>query len=132
MAHWSLQVGMNDIVWTGALQGVGMGLISLPVSTVAFSTLSDELRTDGSAFFSLVRNLGGAIGVAIVSSRIVELTQIHHSNLAQFLTPFRQAGMIAYINGFLLLAVLSVAMLPLVFFLRTPRLAPTAIVAPAD
>jgi DHA2 family multidrug resistance protein len=145
MSLWSLNVGMNEVIWTGVLQGVGMGLISLPVAAVAFSTLTDELRTDGSAFFNLMRNLGGAIGVAIVSSRVVELTQIHHGNLVQFLTPFRhlnmqmpglsegaamkamnfavtkQAGMIAYINGFLLLAILSVVMLPLVFFLRTPR-----------
>lgn len=154
MAHWSLAVGMKQIVWTGVLQGIGMGLITLPVSTVAFSTLTDELRTDGSAFFSLMRSLGGAIGVAIVSSRIVELTQVQHANLAQFLTPFRhipmriagmsegaamqimnlgitrQAGMVAYINGFLLLAILSVAMLPLVFFLRTPRIGQAAPVAP--
>jgi MFS transporter, DHA2 family, multidrug resistance protein len=156
MSGWSLDVEMNQIVWTGVLQGVGMGMITLPVATVAFATLTDELRTDGSAFFSLMRNLGGAIGVAIVSSRIVELTQIHHGNLAQFLTPFRhlpmrmagmsegasmqvmnfaitrQAGMIAYINGFLLLAILSIVMLPLVFFLRTPRIgqaAPAAVVS---
>ncbi len=150
MSGWSLDVEMNQIVWTGVLQGVGMGMITLPVATVAFATLTDELRTDGSAFFSLMRSLGGAVGVAIVSSRIVELTQIHHGNLSQFLTPFRhlhmrmpglsegasmqvmnfaitrQAGMIAYINGFLLLAILSVAMLPLVFFLRTPRIGQTA------
>ena len=93
-----------------------------------------------------MRNMGGAIGVAVVSSRIVELTQIQHGYLSEFLTPFRhipmhmpgmsggaamqmlnlgitrQAGMIAYINGFLLLAILSVAMLPLVLFLRTPRI----------
>jgi len=156
MSGWSLDVEMSQIVWTGVLQGVGMGAISLPVATVAFSTLTDELRTDGSAFFALMRNMGGAIGVAIVSSRIVELTQIHHANLAQFMTPFRglhmlvpgmsagasmqvmnftitrQAGMIAYINGFLLLAILSIAMLPLVLFLRTPRVgqaAPAAVVA---
>jgi DHA2 family multidrug resistance protein len=148
MSGWTLQVGMEQIVWTGVLQGFGMGAITLPVATVAFATLTDELRTDGSAFFSLMRNLGGAIGVAVVSSRIVELTQIHHGYLSEFMTPFRhlrmgmggmnetaamkmmnfnithQAGMIAYINGFLLLAIVSVAMLPLVFFLRTPRLPP--------
>jgi MFS transporter, DHA2 family, multidrug resistance protein len=148
MSGWSLQVSMQQIVWTGVLQGVGMGAITLPVATVAFSTLTEELRTDGSAFFSLMRNLGGAIGVAVVSSRIVELTQIHHGYLSEFMTPFRhlhmglgamnspaamkmmnfsitqQAGMIAYINGFLLLSILSIAMLPLVFFLRTPRLPP--------
>jgi len=145
MSGWSLDVEMDQIVWTGVLQGVGMGAITLPVATVAFSTLTDELRTDGSAFLSLMRSLGGAIGVAIVSSRIVELTQIHHSNLAEFMTPYRHlhmsmpgmsqdammrvmnfsitrlAGMIAYINGFLLLAILSIVMLPLVFFLRVPR-----------
>jgi DHA2 family multidrug resistance protein len=145
MSGWSLDVEMDQIVWTGVLQGVGMGLITLPVATVAFSTLTNELRTDGSAFFSLMRSLGGAIGVAIVSSRIVELTQVQHGNLTQFVTPFRhmhftmpgmsldasmrmlnfaitrQAGMVAYINGFLLLSILSVVMLPLVFFLRVPR-----------
>jgi DHA2 family multidrug resistance protein len=154
MSGWSLEVEMQQIVWTGVLQGIGMGAITLPVATVAFATLSDELRTDGSAFFSLMRNLGGAVGVAVVSSRIVELTQIHHGNLVQFLTPFRhipmkipgmseaaamqmmnfsitrQAGMIAYINGFLLLAIVSVAMLPLVFFLRTPRISQGRPMAP--
>ena len=138
------------------LQGVGMGAITLPVATVAFATLSNELRTEGSAFFSLMRNLGGAVGVAIVSSRVVELTQIHHGNLSQFLTPFRhipmqlpgmstgmamrvmnlgitrQAGMIAYINGFLLLSILSIVMLPLVLLLRTPRMQAVAMAPMAD
>ena len=106
------------------------------------------------ALFNLMRNLGGAIGVAVVSSRIVELTQIHHGYLSEFMTPFRhlpiqvsgmsgsaalrmmnlgitrQAGMIAYINGFLLLAILSVAMLPLVLFLRTPRVGQAVPAAP--
>ena len=145
MSRWSLSVPMSEIVWTGALQGVGMGAISLPAATVAFSTLSNELRNDGAAFFNLARNLGGSIGVAVVSARTVELTQIQHGYLSEFMTPFRhmvsphpgmtgamsmrllnfdvthQAGMVAYINGFLLLAILSVVMLPLVFFLRVPR-----------
>ncbi len=154
MSGWSLEVGTSQIVWTGVLQGVGMGAIMLPTSTAAFATLSDELRTDGSAFFSLMRNIGGAVGVAVVSSRIVELTQVHHGNLAQFMTPFRhlhmglpgmsdamamrmlnlnithQAGMIAYINGFLLLSIVSVVMVPLVFFIRTPRVPQSGTIAP--
>ena len=145
MSRWSLSVTTDQIVWTGALQGFGMGAISLPVATVAFATLPDDLRNDGAAFFSLMRNLGGSVGVALVASRIVELTQIQHGHLASFFTPFRaarnapmtmkdavatrllnlnlthQAGMIAYINGFLLLGILSVMMLPLVLFLHTPR-----------
>jgi DHA2 family multidrug resistance protein len=154
MSRWSLAVEMDQIVWTGVLQGIGMGAIMLPTSTAAFATLSNELRTDGSAFFSLMRNIGGAVGVAVVSSRIVELTQIHHGNLVQFVTPFRhpqmrlpgmtdamalrilnldithQAGMVAYINGFLLLSIVSVVMMPLVFFIRTPRAAQAGTMAP--
>jgi DHA2 family multidrug resistance protein len=154
MSRWSLDVGMSQIVWTGVLQGLGMGAITLPASATAFATLSNEMRTDGSAFFSLMRNLGGAVGVAVVSSRIVELTQVQHGNLGQFLTPFRhfsthlpgmssglamqmmnlnitrQAGMIAYINGFLLLSITSIAMLPLVLFLRTPKPGQAAVAAP--
>jgi DHA2 family multidrug resistance protein len=143
MSRWSLVVGMDDIVWTGALQGAGIGFITMPAATASFSTLTDDLRTDGTAFFNLMRNLGGAVGVAIVSSRVVELTQIHHSYLAEFMTPFRhsgptmpahgmpldmlnlgitqQAAMIAYINSFLMLGITSVAMVPIVFLLRTPR-----------
>jgi DHA2 family multidrug resistance protein len=147
MSRWSLSVGMSQIVWTGVLQGLGMGAIMLPVSTIAFATLSNDLRTDGSAFFNLMRNLGGSIGVAVASARIVELTQIQHGHLAAYLTQYRhvfptlsgpalsgmsgamslrimnfdltqQAGMVAYINGFLLLAIMSVVMLPLVLLMR--------------
>jgi DHA2 family multidrug resistance protein len=143
MSRWSMDVSMNNIVWTGTLQGVGMGFITVPAATLTFSTLSDELRNDGTAFFSLMRNLGGAVGVAIVSSRIVELTQIQHGYLTEFMTPFRhlgsrmlaegmplrslnagltqQAGMIAYINAFLMLSIMSIAMLPIVFLLRSGR-----------
>jgi len=143
MSRWSMDVDMEDIVWAGVLQGIGMGFITVPVATLTFSTLSDELRNDGTAFFSLMRNIGGAIGVAIVSSRIVELTQIQHGYLAEFMTPFRhlgakmlaggpalrllnggitmQAGMIAYDNAFLLLSIMSVGMMPVVLFLRTGK-----------
>jgi len=147
MSRWSLTVSMREVAWTGVLQGLGMGALSLPIGTLAFTTLSPELRTDGTAFFNLMRNLGGAVGVSIVSSRVVELTQIHHGHLAEFMTPFRhmlplpgvsgigeaasmklmnlgltqQAAMVAYINGYLLLAILSIVMLPLVFLLRMPR-----------
>jgi DHA2 family multidrug resistance protein len=145
MSRWSLAVSTEQIVWTGVLQGVAMGAISLPTATIAFGTLPDDLRNDGAAFFSLMRNLGGSVGVALTASRIVELTQIQHGQLASFFTPFRatpggpavmrgevatrllnldlthQAGMIAYINAFLLLGILSVVMLPLVLLLRIPR-----------
>jgi DHA2 family multidrug resistance protein len=143
MSRWSMAVEMPDIVWTGTLQGMGMGLISVPLATVAFATLSGELRNDGTAFFSLMRNLGGAVGVAVVSSRLVELTQVQHGYLSEFMTPFRhlatmpvaggagmrmlnlditqQAGMIAYINAFLLLSIMSFAMLPLVALIRIPK-----------
>jgi DHA2 family multidrug resistance protein len=152
MSHWSLTVGMREIVWTGALQGFGLGFIMLPVSNLAFSTLAPELRTDGSAFFSLLRNVGGSVGIAIVATRVVEVTQVQHGHLAGYLTPFhalpvpphlpiaaalrmlnlgitRQAGMVAYINAYYLLGALSVLMLPLVMFLRIPK--PGEVPAPA-
>ena len=144
MSRWSLNVSMSDIGWTGVLQGIGMGALTLPIATLAFATLSGDLRNDGTAFFNLMRNMGGAVGVAIVSSRLVELTQIHHGYLVEFITPFRhilmpsgnhaeaamkllnlgltqQAAMIAYINGYLLLGILTIVMLPLVFLLKVPR-----------
>ena len=144
MSGWNLMTSATDIIVIGLLQGAGSGCINVPITTIAFATLPGELRTEATSFYSLTRNLGSAIGVSVAASQLVESTQMNHSYLAAFMTPFRhmamphglsgalgmhvmnlgitqQAAMIAFINIFWLLGVLCVAIIPLVLFLRVPK-----------
>ena len=141
MSGWSLQIGPEQFVWLGIIQGVGMGFAFAPMTSLAFSTLPSHLRTEASGFYALVRNVGGAVGISIVISRLSSLTQTNHAHLSEFMTPFRhlmsmagttgrasmeimngqitrQAGMIAYVNVFRLLAILSIIFAPLLLFIR--------------
>jgi DHA2 family multidrug resistance protein len=144
MSGWSLMVGTREIMTVGVVQGVAMGLTFAPMTSVAFSTISAGLRTEASGIYSLVRNIGGAIGISIVSARLVELTQSNHAHLGTYLTPFRhfsapqgvkgvaelemmnlnitrQASMVAYVNVYYFLAILSVIFSPLLLLIRWNR-----------
>jgi DHA2 family multidrug resistance protein len=141
MSGWSLMIDSRRFIELGVIQGFGMGLTFAPMTALAFSTLPPPLRTEASSFFSLVRNVGGAAGISIVISRLSELTQTNHAHLGAFMTLFRhfpalgdlsgrgslklldlglmrQAGMIAYVNVFRLLALLTIAGIPIVMLIR--------------
>ena len=149
MTNFYLQMDSNEVVWSGLLQGIGTGCVFAPLSTIAFSTLQAHLRNEGTAFFSLMRNLGSSIGISAVTTLLVRNTQTMHSRLAEHVTPFsdglvpslhtgaqtatdlarldaavtQQAAMIAYNNDFKLMLILTVAAIPLVALLRAPRTA---------
>ncbi|NDU92769.1 MAG: multidrug efflux MFS transporter, partial [Ferrovum sp.] len=131
---------MNDhlIITTGVLQGFGIGLAYVPLSTIAFSTLPATLRNEGTAFFNLLRNIGSAIGISVVQTLLTRNTQIMHATLAEHITPYtmpqvaqshtellalngmitRQAAMIAYNNDFKLMMIVTVSVIPLLLFMR--------------
>ena len=71
----------------GVIQGLGMGMVFVPLSTVAFITLT-RYRTDATSLFSLVRNLGSSIGVSVVAALMVRNTQVNHGELAAFISPY--------------------------------------------
>lgn len=149
MAHWSLDVGQQQIVMTGFLQGLGMGLVFMPVNALAFATLSPRHRTDGSSMLNLLRSIGGAIGISIATTLLAQNSQISHEKLAANITPqamhgittyaaglgvpgqsvaamvngeiTRQATMIAFLNDYYLLSIISVLSIPLVFLLKKPE-----------
>ncbi|HYZ39832.1 MAG TPA: DHA2 family efflux MFS transporter permease subunit, partial [Stellaceae bacterium] len=78
MTQFSLYMGMGPIITTGVLQGFGLGFVFTPLSVVTFSTLPRPLLTQGTAIFSLMRNIGGSIGISIVEALLAENTQIVH------------------------------------------------------
>jgi DHA2 family multidrug resistance protein len=148
MSGWSLDVSARSIIVLGLLQGASIGFINVPLTTTAFTTLDDDLRTEASAFYNLMRNIGSAAGISITSAILVSSAQVNHSYLGEFMTPFRhldaapgftgtmklalmnadisrQALMVAYINVFMILAVLCLMIVPVVAFLHVPRLPPS-------
>jgi DHA2 family multidrug resistance protein len=65
MAGFSLESGTWEVFWAGLLQGFGVGMMFLPLSLITFETLPVALRTDGSALFHLLRNIGSSIGISL-------------------------------------------------------------------
>ena len=144
MTHFDLQMDSAAVIWSGLVQGVGTGLVYVPLAAVTFATLSPQLRNEGTAIFSLTRNLGSSIGISVVETLLTRNTQIMHATLAEHVNRYNpnlqarlpaalptphtlaaldgmvngQAAMIAYNNDFKLMAVLSVAAIPLVLLLR--------------
>jgi len=138
------------IIWTSIVQGIGLGLIFVPLNTVAFATLPASLRPEGTAIWTLIRNLGSSIGVSIVIAELTSTATAMHARLAEYVTPFNaglalggrqfldpstdlglslidsivagQATVISYQNDFLLMALMGVVTMPLILVFRMRRL----------
>ncbi|CAB3783810.1 Putative multidrug resistance protein MdtD [Paraburkholderia ultramafica] len=150
-----LAIGALQVVWPGVIQGFGLGLVFVPLSALTFSTLAPELRADGTATYSLMRNIGSSIGISIVQTLMTRNTQVSHADLAANITPFnpaiqpmlnsgsnydiaalnasitQQASMIAYLNDFKLMFVATLLVIPLLLLIRPSSKAPDASVAHA-
>jgi DHA2 family multidrug resistance protein len=147
MTGFSLQMGMEPVIVSGVVQGFGLGFCFVPLSTVTFATLSRGVLTQGTAIFSLMRNIGSSIGISAVEALLTENTQIVHSRLIVPLRPdnpiiqslgapysltkpagiaalnaevTRQASMVAYIDDYKLMMIIVLLALPLLLLLRRP------------
>ena len=146
MCGFSLQMDSHLVIWSGFLQGVGTGLAYVPLAAVTFATLTPQLRSEGTAIFNLLRNMGSSIGIAAVQALLTRNTQVMHARLAEQVTAWgghlaakvpdldthhglaalnqmvtRQATMIAFNNDFKLMLVMTLAVVPLIALLRRPR-----------
>src|SRR5207302_1180821 len=79
MSGFSLHMGMGPVILTGVIQGFGLGCTFVPLNIIALSTLPRHILTQGTAIRSLMRNLGGSIGISILVATLAENTQIVHS-----------------------------------------------------
>lgn len=83
MTGFGPQMDARLIIVSGLVQGFGLGLVFVPLSTVAFATIEARFRGDATALFSLVRNIGSSIGISVVTLLLTRNTQINHSELSQ-------------------------------------------------
>lgn len=150
MAHWSLEVDEMHVIMSGLLQGLGMGLVFIPLQVSAFATLSPALRTDGSSLLNLLRSLGASAGIAWMTVLLARNIQTAHADLATHVTAAtasmvdfstidrfqalgdtaltaidaevnRQAAMIAYVDDFWAMMWITLAAAPLALLMRRNR-----------
>lgn len=145
MMQYTIVLSSADIVWPGVVQGFGLGLIFVPLSSVSFSSLRTDLRADGTAIYSLMRNLGSSLGISIIQTMVTRNTQVSHASLASYATPFnpmmqsqvdmhspmamamldrmigQQASMIAYNDAFELMFIATLVVVPLLVLIRKPK-----------
>ena len=91
MTGWTDQTGVTEIVVISIFQGFGFGLVFVPLSTVAFLTLPNHLRTDGTSMLTLMRNVASSIGISIVIAQLTEGSRRAHAVLSEYVTPFNHA-----------------------------------------
>ncbi|SFO65900.1 MFS transporter, DHA2 family, multidrug resistance protein [Chitinophaga sp. YR627] len=75
----------KDFFWVLIIRGFGLGLLSVPVSTMSLSTLKGKEIGQGAAFSGMMRQLGGAFGIALISTFMTRQTDLHRSNLVSHL-----------------------------------------------
>ena len=157
MTGFGVEVSRSAVAWIGAVQGLGLGLVFVPISSVAYATLPAAQRTEAASLFSLVRNIGSSIGISVVMLMLSRSAQVNHAEIASRIPAFgaeqgllpadwdpattlgaaalnaevsRQAAVLAYINDFWLLMGLMALSLPLVYFLRVAKV--RTVGAPAE
>jgi DHA2 family multidrug resistance protein len=99
MAGWTADISVRAIAINSILQGYGIGLVFVPMTTAAFMTLPDHLRTDGTSMLTLVRNVASSIGISIVIARLTSGTIRVHAVLAEHINPFNDALQMPNVTG---------------------------------
>jgi DHA2 family multidrug resistance protein len=142
-----LYVDERTLLFIGFVQGMGGGLVFLPLSVMVFGTLSDKLRNEGAAMFALTGNIGNAIGISLLNRELIHYTAASRAHLVEGVRPdspvlqygmpdfdigaadamarmngeiFRQASMVGNVEMYYLVFLISLAMMPLIFLMRTP------------
>jgi DHA2 family multidrug resistance protein len=148
MTGFAIDQPSRPVIMSGIVQGLGLGLIFVPLQSLAFETLAPRMRTTAAALLNLSRNIGGSVGISVVSTQLVRMTQVSHADLAaqitqqtiptaspeilQTIAPVagpaalayinamitKQALFIAYLDDFKLMMIVTFAVLPLLFFMR--------------
>jgi DHA2 family multidrug resistance protein len=150
MVYWSPESSARAIAIDSVVQGLGLGFVFVPLNTIAFATLPGEFRTDGTAIWTLIRNLGSSIGISLIIAELTTMISTFHSQLAEKISPFndalgmpdvvgvasratdsgramldgmitQQAAVMAYSNDFLLMTFVSLCAFPLLFLIRGAR-----------
>lgn len=80
--YFTPQTDFSTFMWMRINQVLGLPLLFIPISTLAFSNIPKEKSNKASALYSLFRNVGGSIGIALAATYLFRMQQVHQNNLA--------------------------------------------------
>jgi DHA2 family multidrug resistance protein len=134
----TVQAGYWDVFWPRLIQGFGLGFLFVPLTTVSLSDVPIHELAGATGVFTLLRQLGGSFGIAILTTMLTHQSAVAWNVLASGVTNAhgysvgtltqlvaQQSAMIAYDYLFRVCAIVFVLATPLVFFITTPK-RPTA------
>ena len=160
MSTWTPDITEQEMWVVMIVQGFSVGLVFNPMTVMAYTTLSTQLRGEGTAMQSLARNIGSAIGISVTSFTLTRSTQAMHADIAAGITPFdrvlqggdavshllnpatrhgaallnqmitQQAQIIAYNNDFRLITLTVLPPMALLLLMRRHARPAAAVVAP--
>jgi DHA2 family multidrug resistance protein len=87
----NLEISISSIIWPNIISGFAMGFVFVPLTTMALGTLSNEQMGNASGVFNLMRNTGGSVGIAAVTTLLARGAQTHQAALVSHLTPYDPA-----------------------------------------
>lgn len=91
MTRYSIYTGTWSLVWPVIIQGFGLGLIFVPLSTVAFATLPRESSAEAAGLYSLTRTIGSSIGISVVATMMTREAQVAWNQLGGHINPYNPA-----------------------------------------
>ena len=139
----NLNAGYWDFFWPQFLQGVSLGLLFVPLSTVTMGAIPREQVGNAASVFNLVRNIGGGVGIASVTTMLTRFRVEHAATMGEHISLYdariraqvgpltdvravaglqgqvmRQAALMSFIDSFRIMGVVFLALLPLVLLMR--------------
>jgi len=156
MSGFNLYIDYKTAVWSRAVQSLGMAFLFVPISTMAFAFIPKTKMNYATGLFNLARNIGGSVGIAMVTTMLTRRAQFHQSRLVEHLTPYdfayrqslagaaqvlsqhgasppdaaaaahgliygsvlRQGGMLAFSDGFWIMGMLFLLVIPMMFLVK--------------
>ena len=94
LAGINLQISMSSVIWPSIINGVAISFIFVPLTTITMSQLGQAQIGNATGLYNLMRNLGGSLGIAFVTTMLARGAQAHQVQMVGHLTatdrPFAQ------------------------------------------
>ena len=149
MTGFNLSMSARPIIITGIIQGFGSGLIFVPLSALAFTTISPALRAEAASLYNVSRSLGSGLGISVIQAVWSYNLVVAHADMAGHVDPTaarftlpslavlngeitREAAMVGYLDAFRLMLILTVLVMPLILVMKRPANVAGAVHVAAD
>jgi MFS transporter, DHA2 family, multidrug resistance protein len=88
LSGFDLNVDFSTLAWARVFQSLGLALLFIPINTAAYQGVTAEKNANASAIINMMRNLGGSVGIAILSTYIARRQQANQVTLIRHVTPY--------------------------------------------